>query len=60
MINEFITKRVSGEICYMLYNISQVTKITALLIVYFTLVRKVIILQMAHNYSRNMSLNETM
>jgi len=42
----------------MLYEISYVTITTALLIVNFTLLRKVINLKMAHNYSRNMLLKE--
>ena len=43
----------------MLYEISQAKITIALLIVYFTLLRKIINLKMAHNLSRNMSLNET-
>jgi len=35
-----------------------VEKTIASLIVYFTLLRKVINLKMAHNYSRNMSLKK--
>ena len=40
--------------------ILQVTIKIALLIVYFTLLRKVMSLNMVHNWSQNMSLNETM
>ena len=47
------------EFC-MFYEILWVTLTKALLIVYFSLLRKVINLKMAHNYSRNMSLNKTM
>jgi hypothetical protein len=37
-----------------------VTITVALLIVYFTLLRTVINLKMTHNYSRDMSMNESM
>ena len=38
---------------YMVYEISYVTITKALLIVYFTLLSKLINLKMAHNWSRN-------
>ena len=44
----------------MLYEIWYVTITIALLMLYFTLLRKVINLKMVHNQSGNMSLNETM